>query len=177
MSSANESAPFLVKFNRGGLTSLRLRDDRWPTEYIRPGQTLGDVLLQVRSGPADPWRDMRAFGSGDVRTVVGDTNGDSRIEFAYAGDSRGVHGLKGLDLTSRFTWSDTCLDWSVTVRNRTDAPVEIGDLALPLPFNNDFSRAATWPTTRRWWHARAMSRATAPSRSGSGRTARVRSWS
>ena len=46
MSSTNEADPFLLKFNRGGLTSLRLRDDRWPTEYIRPGQTLGAVLLQ-----------------------------------------------------------------------------------------------------------------------------------
>ena len=138
MSGINAAVPFLLEFNRGGLTSLRLRDDRWPTEYIRPGQTLGDVLLQVRSGPAEPWRDMRAFGSGDVRTAIRGPDGSSEVEFAYAGDSRGVHGLKGLDLTSRFTWSDTCLDWSVTVRNRTDGPVEIGDLALPLPFNNDF---------------------------------------
>ena len=138
MSGMNAADPFLLKFNRGGLTSLRLRDDRWPTEYIRPGQTLGDVLLQARTGPAEPWRDMRAFGSGDVRTFVRDPDGSSKAEFAYAGDSRGVHGLKGLALTSRFTWPDTCLDWSVTVHNRTDGPVEIGDLALPLPFNNDF---------------------------------------
>ena len=84
MSSTNEADPFLLKFNRGGLTSLRLRDDRWPTEYIRPGQTLGDVLLQVRSG------------SGDVRTVIRGPDGDPRVEFAYADGSRGVHGLKGL---------------------------------------------------------------------------------
>ena len=136
--AGTSSDPFVWAANFGGLTSLRLRHDKYPTEYIRPGETLGDVILNVRSD-AGAWREMRAFGSGDVRKAPPTGARDAQsVVVAYRGDSQGVYGLRGLDLTVAFTKRAACLDWSLTLRNRTDRDLEIGDIALPMPFNNDF---------------------------------------
>lgn len=131
--------PFVLRFNRGGVTSLRLREDPYPTEYLKPGQTLGNVILRTRTDPHAGWRRMEAFGSGDVREVLPvDVPATAGKRFAYRGRSRGVHGLRDLDLDVEFRATDHRLDMSLTIRNRHPCALEIGDLALPLPFNNDF---------------------------------------
>lgn len=130
--------PFVLATNRGGLTSLRRRQDGHATEYIRPGHTLGDVILRVRTREGQ-WREMRAFGSGDIRqATAGETADPAHAIFAYRGTSRGVHGLEGLELDVGFAKRGPSLEWTMTLRNATGQPVEIGDFALPMPFNNDF---------------------------------------
>ena len=130
--------PFVLATNFGGLTRLRHRHDAYPTDYIRPGHTLGDVLLKVRAANG-AWQEMRAFGSGDVRTCAQANREDpAQARFAYRGASRGVYGLRGLDLDVAFIKRPAALDWTLTLRNATDRVLEIGDLALPLPFNNEF---------------------------------------
>lgn len=43
-----------------------------------------------------------------------------------------------LELHSVLQPGDDCLRWDITAINRTAAPLEIGDLALPLPMNTDY---------------------------------------
>ncbi len=137
-SPALAPSPFVLDFNRGGITSLQYRDDSYPTEYIRPGMTLGDVIVRTRADQG-AWQEMRAFGSGDVRQVQrGDALPSGAVRFAYHGNSRGVYGLRDLDLTVTFHAHAACLDWTLTLRNRAGHGLEIGDVALPLPFHNDF---------------------------------------
>ena len=40
---------FLLEWNRGGISSLKLKDDVYDTEYVTPGETLGEVLGRLSS--------------------------------------------------------------------------------------------------------------------------------
>jgi hypothetical protein len=141
---------FLLDWNFGGVTSLKLKDDVFDTEYISQGwrgETLGEVILRYRIGEG-AWREATAFSSGDVREVEhGEGDAPDAQTFVYAGDSRAARGIRGFDLTSRFTVEDGVLGvarksealvWTLEFRNRSDQPLELGDVALPLPFNRQF---------------------------------------
>jgi hypothetical protein len=39
-----------------------------------------------------------------------------------------------LAVTERFDLAADVLDWTITLANRTDRPVEVADLGVPLPF-------------------------------------------
>ena len=56
---------FLLEYNRGGISSLKLKEDALDTEYITPGETLGEVLIATRSGDEER-RPASTFASGDI---------------------------------------------------------------------------------------------------------------
>ncbi len=66
---------FLLAWNNGGITSLKLQDDAYDTEYITPGETLGEVLVRYRPGNRE-WRTATTFASGDIRTLERSPTGD-----------------------------------------------------------------------------------------------------
>ncbi|MCY4081935.1 MAG: DUF5695 domain-containing protein [Caldilineaceae bacterium] len=128
---------FLLEWNRGGISSLKLKDDVYDTEYVTPGETLGEVLVGYRVG-GGAWRSATTFSSGDIRTVR--ENGKGSRSFVYSGNGQLLHGLRGLRLEERFSMKEDRLLWSVAFHNETDETVEIGDIGLPLPFNRQFVR-------------------------------------
>ena len=127
----------LLKWNRGGISSLKLQDDVYDTEYITPGETLGEVLVGLRIG-GGAWRSTTTFSSGDIRTVEDDGRG-SRA-YIYSGNGQLLHGLRGLGLEEQFSLEGNSLVWQLAFRNETEQTVEIGDIGLPLPFNKRFVR-------------------------------------
>ena len=135
--SGQAERKFVLKWNRGGISSLKLQDDVYDTEYITPGETLGEVLVGLRIGSED-WRSTTTFASGDIRTVEDDGRGTRA--FLYSGDGQLLHGLRGLGLVERFSLEGDSLVWQLEFRNETDQAVEIGDIGLPLPFNKRFVR-------------------------------------
>ena len=135
--SGQAERKFVLKWNRGGISSLKLQDDVYDTEYITPGETLGEVLVGLRIGSED-WRSTTTFASGDIRTVEDDGRGTRA--FVYSGDGQLLHGLRGLGLVERFSLEGDSLVWQLEFRNETDQAVEIGDIGLPLPFNKRFVR-------------------------------------
>ena len=128
---------FQLEWNRGGISSLKLQDDVYDTEYITPGETLGEVLVGLRIG-GGAWRSATTFSSGDIRTVE-DDGGGSRA-YIYSGNGQLLHGLRGLGLVERFSLEGNSLVWQLEFRNETEQTVEIGDIGLPLPFNKRFVR-------------------------------------
>ena len=128
---------FLLEWNRGGICSLKLKDDVYETEYITPGETLGEVLVGLRIGQGE-WRSATSFSSGDIRTI--EENGRESRTFVYSGNAQLLHGLRGLGLVERFSLDDDRLFWELKFRNETDEIVELGDIGLPLPFNKQFVR-------------------------------------
>ena len=126
---------FLLRWNRGGLTSLKLKGDIHDTEYIWPGETLGDVVLRYRLGYG-PWREAAAFDSGDVRSLVDEEA--SLHTFRYDGTGQQPRGIRDLQLTEEFVLEQDTLVWKITLRNMMVERLEIGDLGLPLPFNRKF---------------------------------------
>jgi len=139
MNANSEQSPrqFLLEWNRGGINSLKLKDDVFDTEYITPGETLGEVLVGLRVGGGE-WRSATTFSSGDIRTV--EENGSGLRTFIYSGDAQLLHGLRGLVLVERFSLEEGRLVWGLAFHNETDETLEIGDIGLPLPFNKQFVR-------------------------------------
>ena len=135
--SKNAQRQFLLAWNNGGITSLKAQDDPYDTEYITPGETLGEALVSYRIG-AGAWRTTTTFASGDIRTL--ERHGDGTRSFVYSGDGQLRHGLRGLGLTEQFSLEAGGLVWRLHFHNETGANLEIGDIGLPLPFNRRFVR-------------------------------------
>ena len=106
-----------------------------PTIYIRQGETLGEVVVRYRAGQG-AWREAAALASGDIRTV--ESSGDASRTFSYAGTGQLPRGIRDFQLTEQFTLQEDGLVWTLRFRNDTDQPLELGDIALPLPFNRQF---------------------------------------
>jgi len=132
---------FVLAWNRGGITSLRLLEDIFPTEYISQGwrgETLGEAVIRYRLDGGD-WREATAFSSGDIRQIS--TSGGDEPDtwtFVYKGNSLGARGIRNFQLTSQFTLQQDGLVWTLQFRNTTDQALELGDIALPLPLNRQF---------------------------------------
>ena len=131
--------PFAILWNYGGLTSLKCRADVHDTEYIWPGETLGNVIIRCRKVGESEWSEQEAFASGDIRSIALDSESNpGRVRFLYEGASRGHRGIRAFSLAVEFSRSKQGLEWNLTIQNETGDPLEIGDIALPLPFNKQF---------------------------------------
>ena len=138
---------FAVTFDDGAIASLRCADDTIDTEYVAPDARLGEVILRYREGggtgaaggarPGDPpppqpgpWRRFDTGQDSARRTWEGGPDGsEQRTTVTLPPQSAAPEVELG------FSVADESLRWTITVRNRTGAPIEIGDLALPFPIN------------------------------------------
>jgi hypothetical protein len=134
-----ESA-FRVRFEQGFIASLKHARDTVDTEYVSPGALLGDVIVRYRTG-GGVWQDL---GSGEPvrRSVRSGEDGRQQsvlIESAAATPAP----LLAIDFTVR----DSSIGWRITVRNPGNEPLEIGDLAIPLPINPNRARSGDSAST------------------------------
>ncbi len=133
-----KDSSFLIRSNFGGITSLKRRSDIYDTDYIWPEETLGNVIVRYRN-PGKEWREVTAFSSGDIRKQIStDKDDQDLLAFHYSGKSKGVKGIQDFDLTVEFASHVDCLLWTIEFENKTNQELELGDIALPLPFNNKF---------------------------------------
>jgi len=64
-------------------------------------------------------------------------------------EGRNVEPVEEIDPTEAFQLEGDALRWTITVRNQTVTPVEIGDLGIPLPFNTQYVWDKTETYTKR----------------------------
>jgi len=118
-------------------------------EFIRPDSPLGEVILRYRIAQG-PCREASSAASGDVRQVRPGSGGDVvEVEIAHQADSADARGVRGIALTERFALCGDQLAWTLHLRNRTDEPIEVGDLAVPLVMNNRYTHDAQETFQRR----------------------------
>jgi len=122
-SQASAPSPFLLEFDGAALTSLRYDGDAFPTNYIAAGRKLGPVDLAWRR-PGDPWQSLR---TGDAAP---ETDGSY-----LAKDDRGP----AVSITTALRPEGSVLRWTIDLENHSSDPIEIGDLALPLPMHSSFN--------------------------------------
>jgi hypothetical protein len=122
---------FRVEFDEGAITSLEQQAGAYGTNYVREGRRLGDVIVRYRQGEGDWTTFSTAEQAEDGRlTIQHDpesgayaavaTNDEVRLRVGY--------GLRDGDLR-----------WTIELTNRTDRPVEVGDVALPFPMDHDWT--------------------------------------
>jgi hypothetical protein len=123
--TVNAASPFLLEFDSGALTSLRFVADAFPTNYIATGRKLGHVEIAWRR-PNGPWQ---KFNSAEA-TVSHDSAGTYQAQ-----DDRGA----GPAVTIRLRPENGVLRWKIDLSNNSSDPIEIGDLAVPLPMHSSFN--------------------------------------
>ena len=64
-------------------------------------------------------------------------------------EGKKVEPVHEIDPTETFRLEDDALRWTITIRNQTTSPVEIGDLGIPLPFNTQYVWDKTETYTKR----------------------------
>ncbi|HEX7118514.1 MAG TPA: DUF5695 domain-containing protein [Longimicrobiales bacterium] len=132
---------FDVAFDEGGIVGLRRVRDAFDTDYIAPGRRLGDVIVRYRP-PGGAWRAFETADAARGRRVDASADGRSRRVVYRVAD----RGSPGFELRVGFVVETTVVRWSLAVENLSDAPLEIGDLAVPLPMNTNFRRRGQPPT-------------------------------
>jgi Family of unknown function (DUF5695) len=78
------------------------------------------------------WIDNVTSLSDDVRKVSKDGN---NIRVSYLSDSANQYGIKNMQLTENYSLSGDYMQWDITVKNTSGKNMEIGDLGVPLLFN------------------------------------------
>ncbi len=133
--SSSAKSQFDVQFDKGAIVSLRRHGDRADVQYLLQGRRLGDVGLR--------WRKV-----GDVDWRVAETSqiaesADDRLEISSSGgltyqltDGQSP----ALEIEIRLAVEDESIAWKIGLANLSDRPLEIGDLAVPLPISSPFGR-------------------------------------
>jgi len=123
---------FDLAFADGRLTRLRHAGDAYETDYLVPGSSLGGIVLAIRR-PGQAWQDFDTDTLHDGAASQADpARWDRAVTLA-------LDGLPALRVTGAFTQVKGELLWSLTLENLLAEPLEIGDVALPLPMNGHFT--------------------------------------
>lgn len=140
-------SPFRIGFHeqKGLINSLKYAGDAFDTDYLL-GYGIGSVEIKYRLMDGE-WIDAKTIDSDDTRQITVAENGD--VTVVYEGDSDERRGIRDFALREQYRLDGETLDWEISLRNKTDQPLEIGDLGLPLLFNTNYVLDALTTYTQR----------------------------
>lgn len=136
---SSPEAEFGLKFDAHGIVSLKRIADKYDTDYIADGATLGHLIIHYKMGEND-WRE---FSTRDPKNKLVKLHDDDssrvtdQLSVVYnPQDWRKKEYYADLELTERFRAERDALYWTIFIRNPTHKPIVLGDIYLPLPFNS-----------------------------------------
>jgi hypothetical protein len=135
---APRSSQFAVQFEDGAIVSLKRVDDAFDTDYVQTDRRLGDAIVRYRHGNSG-WQTLDTAEWAGERAVSASDDGSTHGASYRVKDG----GTPILGLTIGFIVEDEVLRWNVGLTNLTSQPLEIGDLAIPLPMNSSFRQQPT----------------------------------
>lgn len=121
----NGPSPFLLEFEGSVLTSLRFAHDSDPTNYVAIGQKLGHIEIAWRRS-SGPWQRFQTADAAQSPAAPG---------VWHLHDDRG----DALAVSFHLKPQGKLLLWTIALQNTSSGPIEIGDLAVPLPMHSTFS--------------------------------------
>jgi hypothetical protein len=137
----SSESQFAVEFDRGAMVALRRVGDAFDTNYVRPEGRLGDVAIRYRR-PGGEWQSFESGKAEGERRDAAAVEGVSHaVTYAVSDGARRL-----LELSIRFAVKSDSIRWTIALENLGDAPIEIGDLAIPLPMNTRFGQRGQPPT-------------------------------
>ncbi len=135
--SDSPSSQFQLKLNAGAISSLKHVHDSLDTEYVISGRRLGDAVLRYRK-PGGDLREVQTAKLAQAGDVTCSPNADGP---EYDAVYRILDGKsEDLLLKVHFTIQERAVLWTLNVENLAPQPVEICDLAIPLPIGSAFGR-------------------------------------
>ena len=132
---------FAVEFDQGAITALRRVGDTFDTNYVRPKGRLGDVTVRYRR-PGGEWRSFESADAERERVSSSGENGATHSAIYVVKDGARAE----LELRVGFAVERERIRWTAALENLGDEPLEIGDLAVPLPMNTRFGQRGQPPT-------------------------------
>jgi hypothetical protein len=127
---------FTLTVSSGGIESLRRTGGAYGTEYILPGKILGELVLRYRVG-SGLWQEI-STGSPGMKSIGRSEKGTGVYRYAIS-QTVMFRGRVQIEVGHLLTLQGDSLSWLIRLRNMTDSTLEIGDLAVPLPFNNEYA--------------------------------------
>jgi len=124
-SAVHAASPFVLEFDGCALASLRFAGDAFSTNYVATGQKLGHVEIAWRRLKGGPWQKFRSADGVALKSPAG--------SYKVQDD----HGT-AFSLAVRLEPKGSLLVWSIALSNLSSDPIEVGDLALPLPMHSSF---------------------------------------
>ncbi len=132
--------PFQTNFlgNADNTRGVQLGDTEWTGHIVtavwRPRErATGETELEHLG----TWRKELTSRSADVRTVASD---QGTFTVRYAGRPKDPQGMRSCRVAMRYHFApDGSLLWDIDIENTTGRLLEVGELALPLRANDDYS--------------------------------------
>ena len=134
----------------GDIYSLKLTGDAFPTNYVMNSASataqdttdhewLGELVFKYRLAdvngvyPAGYTAALTNLSS-DIRTMSqGPTT--KAVTVNYPGNAANAQGIKNFSVTENYALVNDYLSWKITLTNTSSTNLELGDIGLPLPFN------------------------------------------
>jgi hypothetical protein len=146
----NGALTLVIDRERGTIVDLGKSDDPDAPNFLAPqpegraAAALGDVSLRYRPANSEwtgvgSWRSATSLASGAGRQVTASPDGQT-VTVTYTGGTTQAKAFQDVDVTETYVLTSDGVSWRLTVRNRLAEPLQLGDIALPLPFNTNFKR-------------------------------------
>jgi len=125
----------------GEISSFQITGDAFPTNYVlnasdAPGQNtadhewLGELMFSYRFGTG-AWQTALTQASADVRNVQ---NTATSVTVTYE-NSANANGIKNFKVVETYALVNDYLSWQIALTNTGSQAIELGDVGLPLAFN------------------------------------------
>jgi hypothetical protein len=118
---APSNSPFQVKYTASGVSSLQRVRDKYATDYIQSGHTLGDITIRYRAEGMEPWSEISAASRDGAAQGSAATYTINRLQPTLAGGATVSASVRGVGArvlnagfepsnshdigASRFTWA------------------------------------------------------------------------
>lgn len=142
----------VVRFERAGDPSspnFVMSPEDHPEFNVADSRWFGDIVLRYRVGDGE-WKHASTARSGATRHVSSLPEGRGvGAVVEYSGQAHETDAINGLDLKETYQVEGDALTWRIQISNQSSAPVEIGDLGLPLLFNSYYAKDPVATYTQR----------------------------
>ncbi len=138
---------FDVKIGKHGeISSLKINDG-FDTDYVMNAQNakaqntsghqwMGELMFATKKAGDSKWRDERTSNSEKIRTITKSEDGKSvKVEYKADNSDASEKVINDMNVTEEYKLEDNELTWNITLENPGSEDLIVGDLGLPMPFN------------------------------------------
>lgn len=140
--------------NRTNVGDQARRDPHWTGDIVTTTWNL-NTPDWVREQSAEPgvvhprsgrWQKETTLESDDVRKISFDANS---FRVAYESPSKNANGIRSFKLAMAYSFApDGSLVWDIEIANATDRTLDLGELAIPLRADDDYTEPYRGLTTK-----------------------------
>ncbi|WP_081660376.1 DUF5695 domain-containing protein [Pseudobutyrivibrio ruminis] len=131
----------------GQIRKLYIVGDKYPTNYVMneenapaqgassTHQWMGELMLATKFGDGE-YKEGYTSQSDSDRTI---TLNDNKVIVTYSGKATEAKGINGYQVEETYTLVNDRIKWDIEIENKSDEVLTVGDLGLPITFNEYWS--------------------------------------